>query len=402
MRNVFLLTALLICFVQTLAQQPLRVMMIFAHPDEGEVYTGGTAALYTQLGHQVKFMSLTNGDAGHWVEKPEVLAKRRYQEAMNAKKILSLTEYEVLDYHDQGLKNTKESRAKVTKSIEAFKPDIVFTYYPAAGGHTDNMTAGYIVRDAVRDLKMEKLPVFLYVRDFHTTTFTYIPHVALSIDKVWETKLKACGAHQTQVAEAIPHGMGILEEVKKNPAKQKELINDNTYAFSKVFPSYRYALEKWYGNAEASKIQYAEAFEIAEFGRQIEEEELFTLLPMLERSYVVSGTHDWTDTGITIKEGDVFEISAEGSIVWKREDREKCSPDGALPYTRWGNKFVLGAPTGALIARIGEESNESFLVGSGRQIIAYKSGKLYLGINDDNTRDNDGEFRAWIKKISGN
>ena len=181
-------------------------MMIFAHPDEGEVYTGGTAALFTQLGHQVKFMSLTNGDAGHWEEKPEVLAKRRYQEAMNAKKILNLAEYEVLDYHDQGLKNTKESRAKVTRSIQAFKPDIVFTYYPAMGGHIDNMTAGYIVRDAVRDLKMEKLPVFLYVRDYHTSSFTYIPHFAFSIDKVWETKLEACGAHQTQVAEALDQG----------------------------------------------------------------------------------------------------------------------------------------------------------------------------------------------------
>ena len=402
MRNVFLILTLLIGFVKAVAQQPLRVMMIFAHPDEGEVYTGGTAALYTQLGHQVKFMSLTNGDAGHWVEKPEVLAKRRYQEAMNAKKILNLAEYEVLDYHDQGLKNTKEARAKVVRSIEAFKPDIVFTYYPAAGGHIDNMTAGYIVRDAARDLKMEKLPVFLYVRDYHTSTFTYIPHFAFSIDKVWETKLKACGAHQTQVAEAIPHSMGILDEVRKNPAKQKELIDDNTYAFSKVFPTYMFALEKWYGKEGASKIKYAEGFEVAEFGRQVQEEEIFTLLPMLERSYVVSGTHDWTDTGIIIKEGDLFEITAEGMIAWKREGREKCNPDGALTYTRRGNRPLLEIPTGALIARIGVDPKESFLVGSGRKIIAYKSGKLYLGINDDNTSDNDGEFRVWIKKVSGN
>lgn len=402
MRNAYLILPLLICFLNSPAQQPLRVMMIFAHPDEGEVYTGGTAALFTQSGHQVKFMSLTNGDAGHWEEKPEVLAKRRYQEAMNAKKILNLTEYEVLDYHDQGLKNTKEARAKVTSSIQAFKPDLVFTYYPAMGGHTDNMTAGYIVRDAARDLKMEKLPVFLYVRDYHTSTFTYIPHVAFSIDKVWETKLAACGAHQTQVAEAIPHGMGILDEVRKDPARQKELINDNTYAFSKVFPTYRYALEKWYGKERASGIQYAEAFEVAEFGRQVGEEELFTLLPMLERSYVVSGTRDWTDTGVTIEEGEVFEVSAEGLIVWKRDGREKCDPDGALPYTRWGNKPVLGAPTGALIARIGDDPKEGFLVGSGRKIVAYKAGKLYLGINDDNVKDNDGEFRAWITKIPGN
>ncbi|SEO54285.1 N-acetylglucosaminyl deacetylase, LmbE family [Mucilaginibacter gossypiicola] len=268
-------------------QKPLRVMMIFAHPDEGEVYTGGTAALYTQMGHQVKFMSLTNGDAGHWQEKPEVLAKRRYQEAMNAKKILNLADYEVLDYHDQQLKNTKESQGKVIKSIEAFKPDVVFTFYPAEGGHIDNMTAGYIVRDAAKNLKMEKLPVFLYVRDFYTHTFSYIPDIAFSTDKVWETKLAACGAHKTQVEEAIPHGMGILEEVRKDPAKQKQLIYDNTYAYSKVFPSYIYTLEKWCGKEAASEVKYAEAFEIAEFGRQVSEEELMKLMPMLGHAHVV-------------------------------------------------------------------------------------------------------------------
>ena len=65
------------------AREPkLKVMMIFAHPDEGEIYTGGTAILYTQMGHTVTFLSITNGDAGHYSMKPEDLAKRRYQEAM--------------------------------------------------------------------------------------------------------------------------------------------------------------------------------------------------------------------------------------------------------------------------------------------------------------------------------
>lgn len=373
-------------------------MMIFAHPDEGEVYTGGTTALYTQMGHKVKFMSLTNGDAGHWIEKPETLAKRRYAEAMNSKKILNLEDYEVLDYHDQGLKNTKESQGKVIRSIEAFKPDVVFTYYPAQGGHTDNMTAGYIVRDAAKSLNMEKLPVFLYVRDYHTTTFSYIPHIALGIDKVWETKLAACGAHKTQVEEAIPHGMGILDEVRKDPAKQKQLINDNTYAFSKVFPYYVNTLEKWYGKKEATKIKYAEAFEIAEFGRQVQEDELLKLVPMLPQSVVVPGTKDWTDTGFEVNQGDVLEISADGWIVWKKDGRERCDANGALPYTRWGNKPLLGAPTGALVARIGEKTSETFLIGTERKLIAWTSGKLYLGINDDNTGDNDGAYRAWIKK----
>ena len=120
----------------------LKVMVIFAHPDEGEIYVGGTTALYTRLGHKVKFLSITNGDAGHFSMKPEDLAKRRFQEAMEAKRILNVAEYEVLDHHDGKLRDSPEIREQVAARIREFAPDLVFTYYPAIGGHNDNMQAG--------------------------------------------------------------------------------------------------------------------------------------------------------------------------------------------------------------------------------------------------------------------
>lgn len=277
-----LVTVLSVFSGYAFGQQPLHVMVIFAHPDEGEIYTGGITALYTKMGAQVKFMSLTNGDAGHYSMKPADLAKRRYQEAMASKKILGLADYEVLDYHDQHLENTKEARDKVIKSITEWNPDIVFTYYPAKGGHPDNMTAGYIVRDAAPELKLKKMPVFLYIRDFYTCNFSYIPDIAVNIESVWDTKLAACTAQQSQVTEALPHQMGILEEVKKDKEKQKQLIYDNTYPFSKVTPDNLLALQKWYGaQTTATTFKYVESFEIAEFGRQVNSEELKSIVPML-------------------------------------------------------------------------------------------------------------------------
>jgi LmbE family N-acetylglucosaminyl deacetylase len=45
---------------------------------------GGTAALWASKGHQVKFVALTNGDAGHQSEGGGALAKRRRAEAQEA------------------------------------------------------------------------------------------------------------------------------------------------------------------------------------------------------------------------------------------------------------------------------------------------------------------------------
>jgi LmbE family N-acetylglucosaminyl deacetylase len=150
------------------------------------------------------------------------------------------------------------------------------------------MTAGYIVRDAAVDLKMKKMPVFLYIRDFYTCNFSYIPDLAVSIDSVWETKLAACAAQKSQVTEAIPHQLGILEEVRNDKEKQRQLIYDNTYPFSKVTPDNLYALQKWYGAKAAATVKYAESFEIAEFGRQVNEEELKRLVPMIDNPHTVS------------------------------------------------------------------------------------------------------------------
>jgi LmbE family N-acetylglucosaminyl deacetylase len=262
-------------------QRPLNVMMIFAHPDEGEIYTGGTAALYVELGHRVKFLSLTNGDAGHFAMRSEDLARRRFKEAMVAKDILGLVDYQVLDYHDAYLENTAEIREQVVGIIEAWDADVVFTYYPAKGGHNDNMTAGWIVRQAGPSLKMDKTPVFVYVRDYHTSNFAFMSDVAVIIDDVWEIKLAACGAHESQVTEWNLWERGILDEVRGDEEKLRAFLYENTYAYSRIRPDNVPTLQRWYGAERTSGATYVEAFEFAEFGRQVTDAEVRVLFPML-------------------------------------------------------------------------------------------------------------------------
>lgn len=399
----FRISSVIIAFlcmpVLCLAQDRLKVMVIFAHPDEGEIYAGGITALYTRLGHEVKFMSLTNGDAGHFEMEAKALAERRYKEAMHAKEILGLSAYEVLDYHDGILENTEEIRKKVARSIQDWEADVVFTFYPARGGHNDNMTAGWIVREASSLLDSEGMPVFIYMRDFHTTSFSYIPDFAIDIDEVWEIKLAACGAHESQVIEYNPEMEGVLEEVLASEEKREEFLFHNTIPFSIVRPDIRLALDKWYGKEHAEGVSYVEEFEIAEYGRQMKEEDVFELFPMIARMFKVSGKSEWYDTGIDVMEGQKISFESRGKILWNLRNKKYSDPDGAVPYSRWESKPMPSAGTGALIGKIGENSSEYFFIGKDMEMHTFKSGRLYLGINDGLAHDNEGLYRVRIKTI---
>src|SRR5215211_5187587 len=85
----------------------LRIIMIGAHPDDCDLDGGGTAILYAKMGHAVKFVAVTNGDAGHQDMKGEALAKRRFAEAQEAGKRFGV-QYDVLDNHDGELMPTLE------------------------------------------------------------------------------------------------------------------------------------------------------------------------------------------------------------------------------------------------------------------------------------------------------
>ena len=67
----------------------LRIICFGAHPDDCEIAAGGTAALWARQGHRVKFVSVTNGDIGHWREAGGPLFLRRKAEVEAAAKVVS-------------------------------------------------------------------------------------------------------------------------------------------------------------------------------------------------------------------------------------------------------------------------------------------------------------------------
>ena len=69
----------------------LRIIAFGAHPDDCDIRVGGCAALWAQMGHDVKFVACTNGDAGHPVQGGAPLARRRRAEATEAARRIGIT-----------------------------------------------------------------------------------------------------------------------------------------------------------------------------------------------------------------------------------------------------------------------------------------------------------------------
>ncbi len=267
---------------------PIRIIMIGAHPDDCDQDGGGTAILFAKMGYAVKFVSVTNGDAGHQTTGGGALAKRRIAEAQEAGRRFGVT-YDVLDNHDGELLPTLPVRLQVIRKIREWNADVVIAPRPN-DYHPDHRYTGVLVQDAAYMVAvpnvaadtppLKKNPVFLYFQDFFQRPNPFRPDVAIDISSVFEQKIHALDAHESQVYEWLPWIGGYLDKVPTDKTQRKKWLAENRKVT--ITPEVRKSLEKWYGSDKASKVQHAEAFEICEYGTQPSEIEIRRLFPMLK------------------------------------------------------------------------------------------------------------------------
>jgi len=104
----------------------------------------------------------------------------------------------------------------------------------------------------------------------------------------------------------------------------------------------------------------------------------------------VNSQQRWTDTGLTVREGDIITFNASGQIQMSDNAQDVAITAGALSHRMANDSPVKGVYAGALIAQIG--GYPAVAIGDQRQITAPVSGRMYLGVNDDYLQDNRGEF----------
>jgi LmbE family N-acetylglucosaminyl deacetylase len=277
----------------------LRIICFGAHPDDAEIRAGGSALLWGAQGHETALVSTTNGDIGHWREAGGPLAKRRTIEAQQAAKILGATSF-VWDIHDGELEVNLENRRRFTRAIRQWEADIVIGHRPN-DYHPDHRYTGVLMQDSAfmvgvphwcPDVEaLKKMPVYLYSYDsFQNPPFRI--DIAVSIDDVIEKKIDALMVMESQFVEGGALGHLDPRTASANPKMKDELRASARESFRRrhanIADAARAKLIELYGQEVGSKVKYAEAFEVCEYGRpagkdkqSLSPEEIQVLFPFI-------------------------------------------------------------------------------------------------------------------------
>jgi len=115
---------------------PMRILGVFAHPDDESFCAGGTLARYAALGAEV--MQIRS--AG--VATRRTLGQVREQELSLAYQRLGVQHAVCLDYGDGRLQEVDQDVliSRIVEIIRSFRPDVVITFGPDGGyGHPDHI-----------------------------------------------------------------------------------------------------------------------------------------------------------------------------------------------------------------------------------------------------------------------
>ncbi|WP_226010214.1 PIG-L deacetylase family protein [Halomicrobium salinisoli] len=263
------------------------LLVVGAHPDDPSIKAGGIAATYVEAGHDVTFLSMTDGSAGHHETGRTALAARRKRETEAVAETLGV-DYDVWDVPDGELLPTLENRERLIRYVREVDPDLVLAPRPN-DYHPDHRYCARLVRDAAYMLvvpnvcpavePMDENPVVGYVADGFEKPTPFEPDVVLDVDDAVDAKLDALHCHESQLYEWLPHTFGILDDVPEGDAARREWLADEMAAHLEantpmnVADRFRDELIERYGGDRGSDVGHAEAVEISEYGGELTDQQ---------------------------------------------------------------------------------------------------------------------------------
>lgn len=281
----------------------MNVLMIGAHPDDCDLRCSGLASYYVRDGHRVKFLSMCDGSGGHQILNRSETAARRWGETQEAAKVIGI-EYDVWNIPDCELVSDLETRARLTRYIREFRPDVIFCHR-TNDYHADHRASGLLVQEASYLLivpnycpdspALKEMPVIMFFYDAFKNPL-FVPDIVIGIDDVVENKFRMIDKHVSQVYEWLPYTNGTLDQVPVDPeARYEWLHGDRVTAdtpdgevlgmtgysrrFALAAALYRDKLVERYGEERGRCIRFAEAYAVSEYGAQLTPETGKRLFP---------------------------------------------------------------------------------------------------------------------------
>lgn len=191
---------------------PVRVLAIYAHPDDPEISCGGALARWAEAGGSTHIVVCTQGDKGTMDPDadPRSLAAQRAREAKAAAVVLGVETYASLDVLDGCIENNDELRGRLVAHIRRLRPDVVVCPDPTAVffgdryvNHHDHRVVGWAVLDACAPAAASPLyyPDAGPPHQVQTLllTGTLEPDAWIDIGPAVDRKIEALLCHESQV-----------------------------------------------------------------------------------------------------------------------------------------------------------------------------------------------------------
>ncbi len=177
----------------------MNILAIGAHPDDIEFGCGGTLSKYSEKGHKVYMLVLSNGDKGGDSET-------RQKEQENSAQILMVEKLYFGDYKDTEIVQSQKLITEIEDFLKGIKPGFIFVHY-----HDDT-------HQDHRNLSNSTISATRYIQNvlFYEgpTTQNFTPNVFVNITSALDKKIKCLEAHVSQVSKTNIEGLSIIEAAR--------------------------------------------------------------------------------------------------------------------------------------------------------------------------------------------
>lgn len=213
-----------------------------AHPDDAELFIGGTLAKLSDLGYATGVVDMSRGELG-----TRGTAAVRGREAREAARILGLAVRENLGLPDGRITVTDAARLSVIRVLRKYRPRIVATHY-REDRHPDHVHTGRLVAEAVHHSGLARVrtgqeryrpPVLLFFK----LPWNVAPSFVVDVGDWVGRRDAAIAAHRSQ----------LYDPASREPA---------TYLSQPDFLERVDSIHAWYGTLVGKRR--AEAFHIGE------------------------------------------------------------------------------------------------------------------------------------------